>query len=309
MPIKVTCQCGKSFAAKDELAGKAVKCPNCQQPLRIPGAPAAGLGAPLPSAKPSQPPASAPAGSSSGRPAAGGVGGLFDEIGLKQAPAGAVLCPGCTQPMPPNAVICIKCGYNTKLGRRMETVIVGKDPAGGGVHAVATEDFFQKAAQSIEEDKEAEKAKTREGMPWWVYLIGLFMVTGFIVMMMVLPRQMALMTGGLILYSAAGIISLYAWIRIMMIAFSENVGFFLMVLLCGCLGTLIYSIMRWDRCAPYFLMMVAANVVSNLVGYAIQAGFMSGEDEGRVPTPPPPAAVARANADCLPPPLLKAAGA
>jgi hypothetical protein len=39
MAIAVTCQsCGKSFKAKDELAGKAVRCPGCHQPLRIPGA-------------------------------------------------------------------------------------------------------------------------------------------------------------------------------------------------------------------------------------------------------------------------------
>ena len=37
MPIKVQCACGKAFAAKDELAGKTVKCPGCQKPLKIPG--------------------------------------------------------------------------------------------------------------------------------------------------------------------------------------------------------------------------------------------------------------------------------
>lgn len=36
MPISVTCQCGKSFAANDSLAGKRVKCPACAQPLAIP---------------------------------------------------------------------------------------------------------------------------------------------------------------------------------------------------------------------------------------------------------------------------------
>jgi len=38
MAIEVKCgSCGKSFRAKDELAGKAVRCPGCQQPLKIPG--------------------------------------------------------------------------------------------------------------------------------------------------------------------------------------------------------------------------------------------------------------------------------
>ncbi|RIK65909.1 MAG: hypothetical protein DCC65_11555 [Planctomycetota bacterium] len=42
MPIAVACKCGKKFKVKDELAGKAVRCPACKSPLRIPGgAPAA----------------------------------------------------------------------------------------------------------------------------------------------------------------------------------------------------------------------------------------------------------------------------
>jgi len=39
MAIQVSCACGKTFKVKDHLAGKAVKCPGCQKPLRIPGAP------------------------------------------------------------------------------------------------------------------------------------------------------------------------------------------------------------------------------------------------------------------------------
>lgn len=39
MAIHVSCkQCGKSFKAKDELAGRAVRCPGCQNPLKIPSA-------------------------------------------------------------------------------------------------------------------------------------------------------------------------------------------------------------------------------------------------------------------------------
>lgn len=38
MPIAVACKCGKKFKVKDELAGKAVRCPDCKSPLKIPGA-------------------------------------------------------------------------------------------------------------------------------------------------------------------------------------------------------------------------------------------------------------------------------
>ena len=36
MPIKVSCACGKKLSVKDELAGRTLKCPACQKPLRVP---------------------------------------------------------------------------------------------------------------------------------------------------------------------------------------------------------------------------------------------------------------------------------
>ena len=39
--IQIVCSgCGKRLHAKDELAGRMAKCPNCRQPIRIPDAPA-----------------------------------------------------------------------------------------------------------------------------------------------------------------------------------------------------------------------------------------------------------------------------
>ena len=47
MSIAVNCRCGKAFKVKDHLAGKAIRCPSCRKPLRVPG------GAPSPAAAPS----------------------------------------------------------------------------------------------------------------------------------------------------------------------------------------------------------------------------------------------------------------
>ncbi len=41
MPISVTCACGKSVRAKDELAGRKVRCPGCRGILTIPQPPPA----------------------------------------------------------------------------------------------------------------------------------------------------------------------------------------------------------------------------------------------------------------------------
>ncbi len=171
MPIKVQCACGKAFAAKDELAGKTVKCPACQQPLKIPGGPAASAPAAKPAAaKPAAKPA-APTRAAAPAPAAS-AGDLFDEVGLQAAAVGTQPCPGCTEPMPIAAVVCIKCGYNTRLGRRMETVKVG---GGGGPdgHGAVAHDLLNRAAQVMDEDAAEEVKKTKEGLPWWVYLVAL----------------------------------------------------------------------------------------------------------------------------------------
>src|SRR6185436_18452823 len=101
MPIKVTCACGAAFAAKDELAGRAVKCPKCQQPLKIP---AAG-GAPAAPKKPA--PAPAPGGSSlnlgSEVQRGASASDAFSDVGLGQQAAGMRPCPGCGAPLAQNA--------------------------------------------------------------------------------------------------------------------------------------------------------------------------------------------------------------
>jgi hypothetical protein len=181
MPIKVTCQCGKSFAAKDELAGKAVKCPNCQKPLRIPAAnqPAAPAAAPKKQApKPTAPkPVAAPKPTSD-------TDDAFDDLGLAPQEAGARPCPGCGSSLPENAILCIRCGYNTKLGRRMETVKIGSE-AGEGGHSAVSADLLNRAAQTMEEDKQEDVKKTKSGAPWWVWLIVFVLVLGFLAYMII----------------------------------------------------------------------------------------------------------------------------
>jgi hypothetical protein len=193
MPIKVQCACGAAFAAKDELAGKTVKCPKCKKPLKISASagaaaksagqagaakqPAAGKAAPVAKAvkvKPMQ------AESAAVLPVTS-TESLFDEIGLQAAAAGTRPCPGCTEPMPIEAVICIKCGYNARLGRRMETAKFGGSGGDGeGGHGSVTAALMERAAQVLDDDVKEDIKKTSEGMPWWVYLVGLAALVGFL---------------------------------------------------------------------------------------------------------------------------------
>jgi len=41
MPIELTCQCGRALVLRDELAGKTIRCPQCQGELTVPAAAAA----------------------------------------------------------------------------------------------------------------------------------------------------------------------------------------------------------------------------------------------------------------------------
>lgn len=189
MPIKVQCACGKALTAKDELAGKTVKCPGCQKPLKIPAADAAKDGAKAatapapakqaakPAAKVAAKPAPArPAAAPRPEPAAAPSDSLFDEIGLAPAVEGTRPCPGCTEPLAIEALICVKCGYNTRLGRRMATVSESGGQGEGG-HGAVAKDLLDRAAGVMDADAEEEKKKTHSGAPWWVFfliLIALF---------------------------------------------------------------------------------------------------------------------------------------
>lgn len=188
MPIKVQCACGAAFAAKDELAGKTVKCPKCQKPLKIGaagGSPAKSTAQPAAAKQPAAKQLAAKAvkvkpvaQEASAVVPVTSTESLFDEIGLQAVAEGTRPCPGCTEPMPIEAVICIKCGYNARIGRRMETAKMG----GGGEdgHGSVATDLMERAAQVIDDDAAEDIKKTGEGMPWWVYLIGLLALVGFL---------------------------------------------------------------------------------------------------------------------------------
>ncbi|MCA9215691.1 MAG: hypothetical protein KDB27_21650 [Planctomycetales bacterium] len=163
MAIKVKCKCGKAFGAPENLAGKRVKCPGCQDPVLIPGAasPAAaakikvacscgkaiavpatyagkkvkcpGCGEPLHVPAGKAPAKAAASPSASAARADGGVGDLLDEADLSATTTGQ-RCPNCRKDLGPDDVLCIDCGYRLDSGRVMETKRVVK-PTGFSMRA------------------------------------------------------------------------------------------------------------------------------------------------------------------------------
>jgi hypothetical protein len=80
MVIKLTCQCGQHLVARDEAAGKTAKCPGCGGGVQIPQS---------------------------------SMAALLDEDGVTTPKE----CPDC---MPPGDIVCLDCGYNKRLGRKMK---------------------------------------------------------------------------------------------------------------------------------------------------------------------------------------------
>lgn len=147
MPIKVTCKCGQSFAAKEQLAGKAVKCPKCAQPLRIP----------QPQQKPPAPQQPAP-------PAAGGLGDLLDEAGMsghEHDDYQGARCPSCDAPLAHNATLCVECGLNLQTGKFMKGI--GQDTKRGPVKAEGYEGAAQELLSKAEKALAAAPAAADRG--------------------------------------------------------------------------------------------------------------------------------------------------
>jgi len=86
MPIRVPCSCGKVLSAPDGAVGQAVTCPACKRTIVVPSPGAA---------------AEAPAVGSGPPPSTS-----YDRH-----------CPQCNAAMPVEAVICTRCGFDTRRGR------------------------------------------------------------------------------------------------------------------------------------------------------------------------------------------------
>ena len=163
MPIRLKCQCGKALAVKDEMAGKAVKCPGCGQVIRVPapgaGQPQSALAtSPKPAASPAQLPSTATAGS---------LQDLFDEEGFKQEVA--AICPVCKAEMTAGAVLCTKCGYNIETGES----VTAHQTAGVDIDHGTLQ--LQAAEQSMAKDAHLQKEMVRKaGLPWWGLALILF---------------------------------------------------------------------------------------------------------------------------------------
>lgn len=237
MPIKVSCHCGQSFTAKDNLAGQTLLCPKCSQPLTIPS--------------PDAPAAKRQVSGSS-------IGELLEEVGLKEHRGPR--CPQCNEPLlKPDAVICTACGYHLQTGEKLQAAKVYKSGERG--HAEATETWLERAAQQIEIDKVEQKKNQSQGLPAWMYFIALTALTAFVITMFTIPRDRAFMISGWCLIGFAALMEMYYGIRIIISAFGENATCGLLYLFMP-FYALYYLATRWDKVGALFLMQLLFGLVS-----------------------------------------------
>lgn len=187
MPIRLKCSCGKVLSVRDELAGKAVKCPGCQAALRVPAAGAAAAtkspsapGAAKPGAAPAKPAAGAAkkVATAKATPAAappavsitdGSLDDLFNEAGFEVRTGKT--CPSCFAALANDAVFCTNCGLNLTTGEKVQAHKTEFESEDSG------EAYLKKAALDMERSQQMQdKMVQGAGLPWWMLGLILFLL-------------------------------------------------------------------------------------------------------------------------------------
>ena len=196
MPIPVACSCGQKFSAKDELAGKRVKCPKCAQPLVI-GAPAAARSGP-----------DDPLG------AVGGMSGLMNEAGFETS--GGAACPKCNAGMPRGAVLCVQCGYHIETGEVLTTQVIKEDVEvdDGSTQALKGiklksrgNPILDQAARDRMRDKLLQES-VQKSAPLWLIIMALGVFLGFVATVIATPEKMKVQAGLAWQYGGVGLVGL-----------------------------------------------------------------------------------------------------
>ena len=246
MPIKITCQCGQQLTAKDEFAGKRVKCPKCGGPLLI--------------AKPKS------AQSKSGAAGDGqSISDLLDDVGMR---AGVNRCPGCGAELSEQAVLCVICGFDMRKGHRIKTRVgsaVEMDVEDLGDLPVHGHPSLDAAERQIARDKLEQKMLSK-GAPWWMIMLAFLGVVGFAVGMISMPQEKVVQNSGYILITAGSLLSFFYTLRLLIDAFKESV---LQGLLCLVPPYVFYFVFsRWDRVGGLFIFLVIGSALT-AAGYGM----------------------------------------
>lgn len=150
--IVVKCACNAKFRVPASVAGKRVKCPKCEQPVRIPTggvliqkpssdglakASASNAGGGVKNAAPakSKSPTTRPP------PVPSGGGDLLDMLAVEEQtsvsadPARQNTCTNCASPLSADAVVCVSCGFDTRTGKARKLAMTPEEEAANKISA------------------------------------------------------------------------------------------------------------------------------------------------------------------------------
>ena len=292
MPIKVSCQCGQSFAANDQLAGKRVKCPKCGNAIAIPAPKQPAKPPTAPSQRPSA--AQKPRQASQNPPAPSGgssLSDLFDEAGVTAKVEGRH-CPECGSDMAANAVVCIHCGFHRELGRKLAGV--AQDEFASDAHSSIAAETLRRAAAALEKsEEEAPVADHKDDNPWMAWLFLLF-IPGILIFVFfavfgiggnalsgVQLAMKALFAGELLLAYAASMdtialsLGFLSWIFVSVAALQKSKIHGVACLL-TCVYAPIYGLINWSTCKQGMSLWVASWHVSVLGACSVIAFALFG---------------------------------
>src|SRR5258706_9838109 len=156
--------CGKTYRWKPELAGRRVKC-KCGHAMSIPTAPVG----PMPVTNES-----------------------FEPPAAESAAAGHH-CPSCKATLEDGAILCVKCGFNLKLNRRMGLQVEAISPAPSKVAGNAALPLAYQRQGPI--SKSSRGGDNNIGSPFKDLYLPIIMFIGGFVMTLVEARYAIRITG------------------------------------------------------------------------------------------------------------------
>lgn len=264
MPIKVNCpSCSASFKAKDELAGRRVKCPKCKQAITIP--------------KPNLTPQ-----------VAGGYNPLLDLLEDEdvRAVARGPVCGNCGMEVTPGSVICIDCGFNLETGSQLETEIEEDDFAFSSDSTMTdAERIMAKAEKDIEDmPVSADEIDFGDGSESYLIAliaggIGLALIAAGLVVILSMEQLATVVstaaisfTASVILYFAMGI-----WVTIIAFKVSQVQG--MVSIFTGFMWCIVFGFMQGKTLLLPSIIMIATLIMGLGTGiYCMYNGF------GPIPT-------------------------
>jgi len=201
---------------------------------------------------------------------------LLDDVGMR---AGIRRCPGCGAELAEAAVLCVMCGYDTRLGRRLKTrvgVAVEADVEDLGDLPTHGVEALDRAERQIALDK-LEQKRLIKGAPWWMIMLALLGLVGFAVGMVSMPQEDVVENSGLLLQIAGGLIVAFYFLRVVITAFKESV-------LDGVVSIIlppVFMYKRWDRVAALVILMAvgAAGFGAGFLLTWLAPKFQAGEEQ------------------------------